>query len=55
MDKVQFLHHTTPSRLQEVAVLSNVQKQIQKVKASREIENCAPNKRIRKIPRNEHE
>ena len=37
-DKVHFQHNTTPSRLAEMAVLSNAQKPTKRVKENKEIE-----------------
>ena len=46
-DKVHYLHEATPSRLREVAVLSNTQKLIQRVTEKEEILAYVPNEKIR--------
>ena len=45
--KVHLLHQATPSRLEEVAVLSNAQKLTQRVKENEETEDYVPNERKR--------
>lgn len=46
-DKAHLLHETTPSGLEEVAVLYNMQKPAQKVKENEETVECVSNKRTR--------
>lgn len=50
-DKFHFLYKTTLSRLGEVSVLSDVQKQTQRVEENKETEDCVPNKITRYIYR----
>ena len=46
-NKILLLNKATPSKLVEVAVLSNAQKLTQTVKENEEIEEYVPNKRAR--------
>ena len=50
-NKVHLLHVVTPSRLGEVPVLLNSQKQTQRVKQNEGTEECIPNERTRQNPR----
>ena len=43
-DKLHLIYKTTLSRLEEVSVLSDVEKPTQKVKENEEIEDGVPNK-----------
>ena len=46
-DKSYLLHENIPSRLEEVAVLSNTWKPTQRVKKNKETDEYVPNKRTR--------